>query len=130
MPELHLRDSASNLPGGLRDWLLRVADADYQRRIWLGGEDPDICDSLTETLCEFDDLYDPFTHAAIYELAGASAEELELIGRFAQLLSAFARHCEDSNLSDVEAIRSPAWHKCRSEAQLLLQRLEHGLFSR
>ena len=107
-------------------WLRRIldvtrdlADVDYQERVWVRGEGPEV-DSSTEAICRLIDDYDLATFLAqAAEKAWISEEQLAALRQLEAALAPYAGN--GGGADDATTIQSPGWHKIRKLAQATLE---------
>jgi hypothetical protein len=107
-------------------WLRRIleatrdlADHDYQERVWVRGEGPEV-DSSTEAVCRLIDDYDlPTFLAEAGEKAWISKPQLTALERLDAALARHASNGEDAD--DAIRIQSPEWRKVRKLAKATLE---------
>jgi hypothetical protein len=103
------------LLGATRD----LADIDYQERVWVRGEGPEV-DSSTEAICRLVDDYDLATFLAqAAENAWVSKDQLRVLQRLDAAHARYAITGEDAD--DATRIQSPGWHKIRKLAKATLE---------
>ena len=116
--------------GEFRKLLHRFADHDYQERNWVRAEDKRICDCYTESICFFDDVFDPAQRRKDYLRCGASVDEIAAIQGFWDELSAFEDSIGVSLPNDKAVINHPRWARIEKTASELIQLLDQGLFAK
>jgi hypothetical protein len=84
------------------------ADSEYQQRIWIDGEGPEMS-SYREALCRiFDDAHvEDFLHGDAMRY-GFSQQMQDKLGRFAELLDEFDRHLPP-DIGSAEIVRRENW---------------------
>lgn len=106
-------------------WLRRIldstrdlADVDYQERVWVRGEGPEV-DSSTEAVCRLVDDYDlPSFIAEAAEKAWISNEQLAALRKLEVALARYA--AGDQSGDEAVRIASPKWQKVRALAEATL----------
>ena len=107
-------------------WLRRIleatrdlADEEYQERIWVRAEGPEV-NSSTEAVCRLIDDYDlPSFLAEAAEKAWIAKDQLTALERLDAALTGYAIHGEDAD--DATRIQSPGWQKIRKLAEATLE---------
>ena len=107
-------------------WLRRIleatrdlADEQYQERVWVRGEGPEV-DSSTEAVCRLVDDYDLATF--LDEAAKNAWVSKDQIAALQRLDVALARHASNGeDPDDATRIQSPGWKKIRKLAKATLE---------
>ncbi len=106
----------------LLDTIKTIQDADFQERIWLRGEGPEVSD-FGETINSYFDLYDGMVDLKkSYREYGLTFRQYWLIKRFSKKL----RHYSDMtpmSPNDREIVADPRWHKIRESAKHVYAKL-------
>jgi hypothetical protein len=107
-------------------WLRRIleatrdlADENYQQRVWVRGEGPEV-DSSTEAICRLVDDYDlPRFLAEAAKKAWLSKSQLTALERLDAALARDAGNGE--NAEDAIRTQNPEWRKIRKLAKATLE---------
>jgi hypothetical protein len=97
-----------------------ISDAEYQERVWVRGEGPEV-NSIAETYCRlFDDFqFDEFL--ALFKMEELITEEqLTVLRNFRKQFSRFEY---DEDLPDEEIIKDPRWQEIRKIAKEALSKI-------
>jgi hypothetical protein len=94
--------------------LSHISDLEYQQRVWLRGEGPEV-DDFDETVDFFFDLGDPILKD--YKDYGISKEQYQLLKEFRGIFEAFA----DTHFHPLEFITSSEWETIRDRAKEVLK---------
>ena len=94
-----------------------ISDAEYQERVWVRGEGPEV-DSITEIYCRlFDDFqFDEFLALCKLE-ALITEKQLAVLRNLRKKLSRFEY---DEDLPDEDIIKDPRWQEIREIAKEVL----------
>jgi hypothetical protein len=107
-------------------WLRRIldatrdlADVDYQERVWVRGEGPEV-DSSTETLIRLLDDYDlPSFIAEAADKAWISNAQLTALRKLEATLARYA--AGDQSGDEAVRIARPKWQRVRAAAEATLE---------
>jgi hypothetical protein len=97
-----------------------LADEQYQERVWVRGQGPEV-DSSTEAICRLFDDYDFegfLAHCSKTRLLSSS--QREALQTFAAAARQFASRNHD-RLDDAARISTPEWRELRALAQQALE---------
>lgn len=95
-----------------------ISDIEYQERVWIRGEGPEV-DDFGETVCHFFDDGDPIFE--YYEAYGISKNQYKLLLKFRDAFRFFS----DKNYHPFEFINTPEWEKIISMAKELLREFNY-----
>lgn len=105
----------ANILSAIRD----LADADYQERVWVRGEGPEV-DSSTEAVCRLWDDYDlPGFLSDGRRKHWLSNEQLAALRAFEAALGGYLA-CDGDQGDDAARIASPEWQELRERARSTL----------
>ena len=90
-----------------------ISDKEYQERVWLRGEGPEV-DDFGETVCYFFDAGDPILKQ--YKAYHITEDQYYLLTQFRDVFEEFA----DENDFPEEFIDTPEWQKIMDMAQEVL----------
>src|SRR5882672_4766193 len=91
-----------------------IADIEYQERVWLRGEGPEV-DDYTETVCFFFDLGDPMLKE--YKNFGISEDQYQTLKKFRDAFRTFV----DTHYHPLEFITSSEWETIMTMAKEVLK---------
>jgi len=109
---------AKRLLNNLLEIIQDLSDKEYQKRIWIRGEGPEI-DDFTEAVCRFFENGDPILSE--YKRCGMTEGQKELLKRFQDKFKAFA----DDNYSLEEFIDTPEWTEITEMAKKVLEAFDY-----
>jgi hypothetical protein len=96
-----------------------LADEEYQERVWVRGNGPEV-DSSTEAVCRLVDDYDLATFLdEAAKNAWVSKDQIAALQRLDVALARDASNGEDPD--DATRIQSPGWKKIRKLAKATLE---------
>lgn len=97
----------------LLEIILDISDKEYQQRVWIRGEGPEV-DDFTETACSFFDNGDPVLNA--YKKCGITECQFQILKKFRDQFRAFyQKHAYESKFIDT-----PEWEKIMQMAKEVL----------
>ncbi|MBY0530003.1 MAG: hypothetical protein K2P51_07410 [Rhabdochlamydiaceae bacterium] len=99
--------------------ILHISDKEYQKRVWIRGEGPEVND-FDETICHFFDDGDPILKN--YKIYGISENQQNLLQEFRKLLKSFS----DENYWPPMFIDSPEWTNITIRAKEVLQSFNYS----
>lgn len=103
--------------------VVRIADQNYQERVWVLAEGPE-CDDFDETACQFFDVGSPILEN--YKDFGISAAQYELLIKFRDIFTAFSRS-ESPNDLPGKFIHSPEWMRIVRMAREVLKAFNYRM---
>ena len=109
-------DEKKQIVKGFVDIFFRIADKEYQKRVWIRGEGPE-CDDFTDVTCDFfgecDSIIDNSEYFGITQL------QKKMLILFRSLYSDFLK--EKNKYPNPDFIDSPEWTKITMMARKVLQ---------
>ncbi len=99
--------------------ILHISDKEYQKRVWIRGEGPEV-DDFDETVCHFFDDGDPILKN--YKEFGISEKQHELLNEFRKHIKSFS----DENDWPPMFIDSPEWTKITIMAKEVLEAFHYN----
>ena len=93
-----------------------ISDQEYQKRVWIGGEGPEV-DDFDETVCHFFDDGDPILKK--YKEYGITENQYRLLKKFRDEFEAFVDG--DRPYLPEDFIDTPEWERMMSLAKDVLK---------
>lgn len=95
-----------------------ISDKDYQKRVWIRGEGPEV-DDFDETVCHFFQEGDGIIEDC--QEFGITREQNQLLKKFRDEFEKFS----DNNDFPEKFIDTPEWEKIRETSKKLLKSFSH-----
>ena len=95
-----------------------ISDKEYQRRVWIRGEGPEV-DDFDETCCHFFDDGDPMLEK--YKEFGITEDQYDILKKFRDQFEIFS----DENNWPEKFIDTPEWRKITELAKEVLERFNY-----
>jgi hypothetical protein len=99
--------------------VLDISDKEYQKRVWIRGEGPEI-DDFTETVCKFFDNGDPVLNE--HEKCGITKNQYQVLKNFSDKFRDFS----DTHDFPEEFIDTPEWAGVMSLAKDVLKSFNYS----
>jgi hypothetical protein len=103
---------------GFVDVFTRISNKEYQKRIWVKGEGPEV-DDFDDTVCDFFGECDPILEN--YKDFGVTDKQYQLLIKFRDEFDAFRRGPALKYYSPQEFIDNPEWTKISEMAKEILK---------
>ena len=98
-----------------------ISDLEYQKRIWIRGEEPEV-NNFEETIDFFLDDYEGFKDLATrHKEYGLSDEEFEFLKQFYQKIYDYNELFDGK--TDAEVVEDPKWHEVVALAKIVHKKL-------
>ena len=94
-----------------------IASREYQERVWIRAEGPEV-DDFTETVCYFFDLGDPILEN--YKEYKISEEQYQILLKFRNFFESFV-DLDDRPYLEKDFIDTPEWQSVMNRAKEVLQ---------
>ena len=107
------KETRNKIVNGFIDIFTRLSSKEFQKRIWIRGEGPEV-DSFEDVVCDFFTECDSILEN--YEEFGLSETQYDLLRRFRDTFQAFT----DENDWPESFIDSPEWNKITEMAKGML----------
>ena len=106
----------------LLEVILGISDKEYQKRVWIRGEGPEI-DDFTETVCRFFDNSDPILQE--HELLNLTKEQYKIL---LELKNKFEIFIDVDRLGYLpeQFIDTPAWNEIVEMAKEVLREFHYN----
>jgi hypothetical protein len=91
-----------------------ISDKEYQKRVWIRGEGPEVND-FDETACYFFDNVEPVLKE--YKKCGITKSQYQILKKFRDKFNAFS----DEHSYEPEFIDTPEWNEITEMAKVVLK---------
>ncbi len=95
-----------------------ISDKEYQKRVWLRGEGPEV-DDFTETVCNFFDFGEPVLNN--YKNCGLTQNQHLILKQFADIFRSFSEEFSHP----IEFIDTPEWDEITKMAAEVLKAFDY-----
>lgn len=112
------KETKTQILEGFIDIFTRLSSNEFQRRIWINGEGPEV-DSFEDVVCDFFGESDSILEN--YKEFGLAENQYTLLKRFRDKFQSFS----DENNSPHEFIDTPEWERITKMAQDVLSAFDH-----
>jgi hypothetical protein len=108
------KDIGKRMLKNLLEIILDISDKEYQKRVWIRGEGPEI-DDFTETVCKFFDNGDSLLNE--YKKCGITKNQHQILKKFSNKFRVFS----DEHSYELEFIDTPEWNEITENAKEVLK---------
>ena len=112
------KEVGKRMLNNLLEIIQSISNKEYQKRVWIRGEGPEI-DDFTETVCKFFDNGDPVLDA--YRICDITESQYQILKKFRDRFSSFS----DEHSYEPEFIDTLEWNEITEMAKEVLQAFDH-----
>jgi len=112
------KEVGKRMLNNLLEVILGISDKEYQKKVWIRGEGPEI-DDFTETVCKFFDIGDPVLSE--YRKCDITEKQHEILKKFRNKFRDFS----DEHSYEPAFIDTAEWNEITEMAKKVLQEFDY-----